>query len=114
MVFNTERVSVDACIEMIVRTVSRPEKQPTPESTTRLERMVTLAHVRSALRRSAITSRPTPSLEIELDPESGELVLSGVADDQAFKDEAERLASEVPGIKSVRNDLVVVRAVLGP
>ena len=114
MVFNTEKVSVDACIDMIAETVSRPEKQPTPESTSRLEQMVTLAHVRSALRRSEITSRPTPSLTIELDPESGELLLSGVADDQAFKDEAERLAREVPGIASVRNELIVVRSVLGP
>ena len=114
MVFNTEKVSVDACIEMVAETVSRPEKQPTPESKSRLEQMVTLAHVRSALRRSDITSRPTPSLTIELDPESGELLLSGVADDQAFKDEAERLAREVPGIAAVRNELIVVRSVLGP
>ena len=70
--------------------------------------------MRSALRRNDITSRPTPSLTIELDPESGELLLSGVADDQAFKDEAERLAREVPGIVSVRNELIVVRSVLGP
>ena len=57
---------------------------------------------------------PTPSLTIELDPDSGGLLLSGVADDQAFKDEAERLAREVPGIVSVRNDLIVVRSVMGP
>ena len=114
MVFNTEKVSVEACIDMICEAVSRAENQPTPESTTRLDQMVTLAHVRSALRRSDITSRPTPSLTLELDPVSGELLLSGVADDQAFKDEAERLAREVPGIKSVRNELIVVRSVLGP
>ena len=114
MVFNTGHVSVDACIDMIAATVARPENQPTPESTTKLEHMVTLAQVRSALRRNEITSRPTPSLTIELDPDSGELLLSGVADDQAFKDEAERLAREVPGIVSVRNDLIVVRSVMGP
>ncbi len=114
MVFNTEKVSVDACIDMVSETVARTENQPTPQSTSRLEEMVTLARVRSALRRSEITSRPTPSLTIELDAESGELLLSGVADDQAFKDEAERLAREVPGIESVRNDLIVVRSVLGP
>ena len=110
MVFNTGHVSVDACIDMIAATVARPENQPTPESTAKLEHMVTLAQVRSALRRNEITSRPT----IELDPDSGELLLSGVADDQAFKDEAERLAREVPGIASVRNELIVVRSVLGP
>ena len=114
MVFNTEKVSVGACIDMISETVARTENQPTPQSTSRLEEMVTLARVRSALRRSEITSRPTPSLTIELDAESGELLLSGVADNQAFKDEAERLAREVPGIESVRNDLIVVRSVLGP
>ena len=114
MVFNTQKVSVDACIDMISETVARTENQPTPQSTSRLEEMVTLARVRSALRRNEITSRPTPSLTIELDAESGELLLSGVADDQAFKDEAERLAREVPGIESVRNDLIVVRSVLGP
>ena len=114
MVFNTEHVSVDACVEMIAAAVVRPESQPTAESIAKLEHMVTLAHVRSALRRNEITSRPTPSLTVELDPESGELLLSGVADDQAFKDEAERLAREVPGIASVRNELIVVRSVMGP
>ena len=70
--------------------------------------------MRSALRQSEITSRPTPSLTIELDPESGELLLSGAADDQAFKDEAERLASEVQGVVSVRNELLVVPSMIGP
>ena len=113
MVFNTEKVSVDACIDMIAATIARPESQPNPESTARLEHMVTLAHVRSALRQSEITSRPTPSLTIELDSETGELLLRGVADDQAFKDEAERVAREVPGVASVRNELIVVRSVIG-
>lgn len=76
--------------------------------------MVTLARVRSTLRRNEITSRPTRSLTIELDPETRELLLSGVADDQAFKDEAERLAREVPGIASVRNELIAVRSAIGP
>ena len=114
MTFNTEQVSVDACVGMIAATVARPEKQPTPESTAKLEQMVTLAHVRSALRRSEITSRPTPSLTIELDPETGEIVLSGVADNEEFKFEAERLARDVPGVASVRNELIVVRSAIGP
>ena len=114
MVFNTEHVSVDACIDMIAEMAARPESQPTAASTARLGHMVKLAHVRSALRRSEITNRPTPSLTIELDQESSELLLSSAADDQAFKDEAERLAREVPGIASVRNELIVLRVVLGP
>ena len=114
MVFNTQHVSVDACIDMIAAMTARPESQPTAVSTARLDHMVKLAHVRSALRRSEITNRPTPSLTVELDQESGELLLSGVANDQAFKDEAERLARAVPGITSVRNELIVLHAVLGP
>ena len=74
---------------------------------------MTLARVRSALRRSDITNRPTPSLTINLDQASGEL-LSGVADDQMFKEEAERIAREVSGVASVRNELIVVRSVMGP
>ena len=114
MVFNTEHISVDACIDMIAAMTARPESQPTAASTAKLDHMIKLAHVRSALRRSEITNRPTPSLTIELHQESGELLLSSVADDQAFKDEAERLAREVPGITSVRNELIVSRVVLGP
>ena len=114
MVFNTEHVSVDACIDMIAAMTARPENQPTAASIAKLDHMVKLAHVRSALRRSEITNRPTPSLTIELDQDSGELLLSGVADNQEFKDEAERLAREVPGITSVRNELIVLRAVIGP
>ena len=114
MTFNTEQVSVDACVGMIAAAVACPEKQPTPESTAKLEQMVTLAHVRSALRSSEITSRPTPSLTIELDPETGEIDLSGVADNEEFKFEAERLARDVPGVASVRNELIVVRSAIGP
>ena len=114
MVFNTEKVSVDACIDMIAATVARPENQPTSESIAKLDHMVILARVRSALRQSEITSRPTPSLTIDFDPDSSELVLSGAADDQAFKDEAERLALAVPGVASVRNELLVVPAMIGP
>ena len=99
---------------MIAATVARPERQPTPESIAKLEQMVTLAHVRSALRSSEITNRPTPSLTIDLDPESGEIVLSGVADNEEFKFEAERLARGVPGVASVRNSLIVVRSAIGP
>ena len=114
MVLNTEQLPVDACIDMITSVTERAESQPTPASTARLDHMLKLAQVRSALRRSDITNRPTPSLSVELDPESGELLLSGVADDQAFKDEAERLARAVPGIASVRNELIVLRPVIGP
>ena len=114
MTFNTEQVSVDACVGMIAAAVACPEKQPTPESTAKLEQMVTLARVRSALRSSEITSRPTPSLTIEFDPETGEVVLSGVADNEEFKFEAERLARDVPGVASVRNELIVVRSAIGP
>ena len=114
MVLNTEYVSVDACVDMIVSMTARPENQPTEASIARLDHMIKLAHVRSALRSSEITSRPTPSPTIELDPETGELLLSGVADDQQFKDEAERLARAVPGITAVRNELIVVRSVMGP
>ena len=114
MTFNTEQVSVDACVGMIAATVARPERQPTPESIAKLEQMVTLAHVRSALRSSEITNRPTPSLTIDLDPESGEIVLSGVADNEEFKFEAERLARGVPGVASVRNSPIVVRSAIGP
>ena len=114
MVLNTEKLSVDACIDMVAAVTERAEGQPTSASNARLDHMLKLARVRSALRRSDITNRPTPSLTIELDPDSGELLLSGVADDQAFKDEAERLAREVAGITSVRNELIVLRPVLGP
>ena len=93
---------------------ARPESRPTAESTARLDHMLEIAHVRSALRRNEITNRPTPSLSIEFDPESGELLPSGVADDQAFKEEAGRLARAAPGIASVRNDLIVLRPILEP
>ena len=114
LVLNTEQLSVDACIDIVASVAERAESRPTPASAARLDHMLKLAQVRSALRRSDITNRPTPSLTIELDQESGELLLSGVADDQAFKDEAERLARGVPGITSVRNELIVLRPVLGP
>jgi len=62
------------------------------------------AKVKSAL----VADRGINALEIEVSTTNGIVTLHGTASSQADSDEAAHIASEVGGVKSVRNELVVV------
>jgi hyperosmotically inducible periplasmic protein len=60
--------------------------------------------------RSALIAEPgLNSLTIDVEASAGIVTLRGTADTAANRDKAVQLASNVEGVKSVRNDLVVVK-----
>lgn len=109
VVLNTERTSVADCVAIIRGLLESDSFRETPRSRAMLAHRKVEAAVRSALRSNKMTSETTPSFESRYYPETGVVVLSGIALNDEFKAEAERVARAVPGVKDVRNEMIVIR-----
>jgi len=101
MVLNTERLSVDTCVEQIKNLLKRPEFAETDASRSLLQGMALSAHVRAALR----AQDDTHAVDITIESQDGCVVLRGIVADDAEKVAAVRVASAVSGVKSVDNQL---------
>jgi hypothetical protein len=116
LVLNTARLPVPECIALVRRLLESEPFQETPASRARLQHRKVEASVRAALRSNKVTSQATPSFDCRYDPETGVVLLSGVATDQEYRSEAERVVRAVPGVKDVSNEMIVIRppAIGGP
>ena len=101
LVLNTERLSVDSCVQQIRALVARPEFAETPASIAMLQNLALQAHVRSALR----THESTRGVDVTIDSDGGQLVLRGIVADDREKQASADVASQVPGVLSVDNQL---------
>ena len=101
IVLNTERLSVDSCVQQIKALVARPEFAETPESVALLQNMAVQARVRAALR----ADETTRGVDITVDSDAGKLVLRGIVADAREKDASGAVAAAVPGVVSVDNQL---------
>ena len=104
MVLNTDRLSVDACVQQIRTLVARPEFAPTPQSQALLEGLALQARVRSALRADDAARH----VDITIDASAGQLTLRGVVLNAAERDAAAGVAARVPGVLGVDNQLRVL------
>ncbi len=104
-VFNTGRFSVENCIDQIKDLLRLPAFQETPQSRAHLANLALSAHVSAALKNNPRTSQVRVSIEAENNADPGHLVLRGIVlhDDQ--KRLVEALASRVPGVRLVENQL---------
>jgi len=101
MVLNTERLSVDSCVEQIKNLLKRPEFAETQASKTLLQCMALSARVRVALN----AHEDTHAVDISIDCLDGNVTLSGIVANDAEKTAAARVAQGVTGVKSVDNQL---------
>ncbi len=101
LVLNTERLSVDSCVQQIKALVARPEFAETPESVALLQNMAVQARVRAALR----ADETTRGVDITVESDAGKLVLRGIVADAREKDATAAVAAAVPGVVSVDNQL---------
>ncbi|HZQ63564.1 MAG TPA: cytidylate kinase family protein [Casimicrobiaceae bacterium] len=101
LVLNTGRVSVETCIEQVLALARRPEFQPTAESRAQLADLTLQAHIRTALRERDHEAH----IDITPQARNGSVVLRGVVMDDAQAQLAIGVAREVPGVKSVENQL---------
>lgn len=104
MVLNTERVSVDSCVQQIKGLLQRPEFAETPESLALLRGMALSAHVRAALR----GHEATRDVSITIEAQGGALTLKGIVVSDAERAAAGQVAAGVAGVASVNNELRVM------
>jgi cytidylate kinase len=101
---NTERLSVETCVEMIKALLKRPEFEETPESRAKLANLTLEYHTRAALRASPRTA----DVKILISADSGKLILEGIAASADEKHVIAEVVSQVAGVKGVSNKLKVM------
>lgn len=101
MVLNTDRLSVDTCVQQIRGLLARPEFEETEESRAKLQGLALSAHVRAALRASSETA----GVDITIESAGGRVTLSGIVVDSNERERTERLVAALPGVTGVDNRL---------
>jgi cytidylate kinase len=101
LVLNTERVSVDSCVEQILQLSRRPEFQETAESRAILSGLALSARVRAALK----ANESTGNVDVQIESRDGRVALSGIVVNELEKSETERIASTVAGLGKVDSRL---------
>lgn len=104
MVLNTDRLSVDTCVQQIRSLLARPEFAETPASRAMLQNMALQAHIRSALR----ASDSTHGVDVSIACDAGHCTLSGIVVNEQERQAAEAVATAVGGVKSISNQLHVM------
>lgn len=98
---NTERVSIESCIDEVVRLAARPEFKETPESKGRLSDLALEARARAALRADARTA----GIDISMEVSAGAITLRGIVVDDREKALVQEVVRSVPGAVSVHDEL---------
>jgi cytidylate kinase len=98
---NTERMSVEQCAEEIMKLVKEPVFRETDESRAVLAALALQANVRAALRADPVTR----SLSFAVKMDGDKVHLSGLVETRDEWNNANRVATAVPGVKAVQNDL---------
>lgn len=105
MVLNTDRLSVDSCVEQILQLARRAEFQETADSRAVLEGLALSARVRAALKANESTS----DVDVQIDSRNGQVTLSGIVVSDKERNETERVAATVAGIGKVDNRLHLMK-----
>ncbi|HRP27098.1 MAG TPA: cytidylate kinase-like family protein [Burkholderiaceae bacterium] len=101
MVLNTDRLTVETCVQQIIGLLGRPEFAETEASRTRLLGLALSAHVRAALRDNPATA----GVNVTIEAARGLVRLSGIVLDASERAEAERVAAAVAGVTGIDNRL---------
>jgi cytidylate kinase len=101
LVLNTDRLSVESCVEQIRLMVNRPEFAETPASRALLANMALEARVRAALKEHEATR----DINVTITANQGEVMLRGIVLNSDERAQAEAVAVEVSGVSGVHNQL---------
>lgn len=104
LVLNTDRLSVDTCVQQIKALLQRPEFAETEASRTLLQSMALHARVRAALR----AHEETAEVDITIAGSGPAVVLQGIVLHASERDAAAAVTAAVPGVASVDNQLRVM------
>lgn len=101
LTLNTDRLSVESCVAQIQHMTGRPEFQETSASRAMLADLALNARIRAALK----DYDSTRGVNIQIESQSGRVVLSGIVLNTHESTEATRVAATVPGIETIDNQL---------
>ena len=104
LVLNTDRLSVDTCVQQIKSLLMRPEFAETEASRTLLQGMALSAHVRAALREH----QETHGVNVTIESAAGQVTLRGIVLNEKEKAAAAQVTAAVPGVKGLDNQLRVM------
>ena len=104
LVLNTDRLSVDTCVEMICAVLARPEFAETDASRALLQAMALQARVRGALR----GHESTHGVNVTIDSQGDQVILRGIVVSNAEREQTALVAAAVPGVATVDNQLRVM------
>ncbi len=100
LVVNTDKLSIDAAVEMVAATLERPELVTTPEA----QQLVTDRALASRIQVALATNPETRKYRITVEAKSGLVTLEGTA----AMDEAVDVARAVRGVREVKTQQVEV------
>lgn len=104
LVLNTDRLSVDTCVQLIKALLARPEFAETEASRALLQAMALHARVRAALR----ANEATRDVDISIEGSGDVVVLRGIVVSTGERDAAEKVVGDVPGVSGVDSQLRVM------
>lgn len=99
--FNTDRMSVDQCVDKIVAMVNSPQFEETEASHDQLRDVAITHHVRAALRTHASTSH----CWVKVTCTHGRVVLEGVVDGAEQRAACGEVATRIKGVLALENRL---------
>ena len=103
MGFNTDRVSVDQCVDEIVKLVKSVQFAETDESRRRLRDVAIAHHVRAAIRTHGATSH----CKVRVSATDGHVILEGIVDHIEQSEACSDITSRIKGVRLLENHLDV-------
>ncbi len=103
LVLNTERLTIDECVDEIASVLKRPQFQETPESMRVFADLALQMEVRAALRHDTRTSQ----MSIGIEAIDGHVTLSGVLEPGLDETDAVEVANAVKGVVETESRLRV-------
>ena len=104
LVLNTDRLSVETCVQQLKALLARPEFAETDWSRAQLQDMALSARVRAALR----AHHETHGVDVTIDSAAGKVTLRGIVLVAAEQSAAAQVAATVSGVTGVDNQFRVM------
>lgn len=105
---NTERLSFETAVAQVAQLATLPEFRTTPDGIAIVQNLAVGARVRAELK----ANRETSHLEVQAEADQGRVMLQGTVFSQEDRKAAEEVAKVVRGVRSVVNNLTVIK--MGP
>jgi len=111
LVLNTERISIETCVNLVRDFVESPEFHETEASRAILNDKALEARIRTKLRERFTAG--TGVTDLEATANRGKILLTGTAIHATLAADAGRIVSAIAGVEDVQNRIVVVRGPRG-